>query len=106
LLPSHAKTAYTNWKTKYLKMCSATRYRVASNGEETVSEGIGYGMLLTVGHGDRTEFDGLWAFYKSRSTGGLMGWKGSGCDNTSDPNSASDGPTGSIAGCGPSGDHA
>jgi endo-1,4-beta-D-glucanase Y len=44
-----------------------------------------------VGHGDRTEFDGLWAFYKSRSSGGLMGWKGSGCDNTSDPNSASDG---------------
>jgi len=91
ILPSHAKTAYTTWKTKYLKTCSGNRFRVAFNADETVSEGIGYGMLLTVGHGDRTEFDGLWAFYKSRSTGGLMGWKGSGCDNTSDPNSASDG---------------
>jgi endo-1,4-beta-D-glucanase Y len=91
VLPSHAKTAYTTWKTKYLKSCSGSRFRVAFNADETVSEGIGYGMLLTVGHGDRAEFDGLWAFYKSRSSGGLMGWKGSGCDSTSDPNSASDG---------------
>ncbi|HYQ17240.1 MAG TPA: hypothetical protein VEQ58_15815, partial [Polyangiaceae bacterium] len=30
ILPSHAKTAYTTWKGKYLKMCSASRYRVAS----------------------------------------------------------------------------
>ena len=91
LLPSHAKTAYTAWKTKYLKMCSATRYRVASNGEETVSEGIGYGMLLTVGHGDRTEFDGLWGYYQDHSSGGVMGWKASGCgSNTIDGNSASD----------------
>jgi endoglucanase len=90
LLPSHAKTAYTTWKTKYLKSCSGGRFRVAFNGDETVSEGIGYGMLLTVAHGDRAEFDGLWAFYKSRSSGGLMGWKVSGCDNTVDANSASD----------------
>jgi endoglucanase len=91
ILPSHAKTAYTTWKTKYLKSCSGNRFRVAFNADETVSEGIGYGMLLTVAHGDRPEFDGLWAFYKSRSSGGLMGWKGSGCDSTSDPNSAADG---------------
>lgn len=91
VLPSHAKTAYTTWKTKYLKSCSGNRFRVAFNADETVSEGIGYGMLLTVGHGDRTEFDGLWAYYKSRSSGGLMGWKASGCDNTTDPNSAADG---------------
>lgn len=90
LLPSHAKTAYTTWKSKYLKSCSGSRFRVAFNGEETVSEGIGYGMLLTVAHGERPEFDGLWAYYKSRSSGGLMGWKTSGCDSTVDPNSASD----------------
>ncbi len=91
ILPSHAKTAYTAWKAKYLKMCSATRYRVASNGEETVSEGIGYGMLLTVGHGDRTEFDGLWGYYQDHASGGVMGWKASGCgSNTVDGNSASD----------------
>lgn len=91
LLPSHAKTAYTTWKSKYLKMCSATRYRVASNGEETVSEGIGYGMLLTVAHGDRAELDGLWGYYKDHSSGGVMGWKASGCgNNTVDGNSASD----------------
>jgi endoglucanase len=92
LLPSHAKTAYTNWKTKYLKMCSATSYRVAFNGEETVSEGIGYGMLLTVAHGERPQFDGLWNYYKAHSSGGLMGWKTNGCNGgVTDPNSASDG---------------
>jgi len=91
ILPSHAKTAYTTWKGKYLKMCSATRYRVASNGDESVSEGIGYGMLLTVAHGDRTEFDGLWGYYQDHSSGGVMGWKASGCGtNTVDSNSASD----------------
>jgi endo-1,4-beta-D-glucanase Y len=90
ILPSHAKTAYTTWKTKYLKSCSGNRFRVAFNADETVSEGIGYGMILTVAHGDRAEFDGLWAYYKSRSSGGLMGWKASGCDSTTDPNSASD----------------
>jgi endo-1,4-beta-D-glucanase Y len=91
ILPSHAKTAYTIWKGKYLKSCSATRYRVASNGEETVSEGIGYGMLLTVAHGDQAEFDGLWGYYKDHSSGGVMGWKVTGCTGgTSDPNSASD----------------
>jgi endoglucanase len=90
LLPSHAKTAYTTWKTKYLKTCSGGKFRVAYNDSETVSEGIGYGMLLTVAHGDRAEFDGLWAYYKQHSSGGVMGWKVSGCDSVVDGNSASD----------------
>jgi endo-1,4-beta-D-glucanase Y len=90
LLPSHAKTAYTTWKTKYLKTCDNGRYRVAFNDSETVSEGIGYGMLLTVAHGEQPQFDGLWNYYKDHSSGGLMGWKVAGCGNTTDPNSASD----------------
>jgi len=92
ILPSHAKTAYTTWKGKYLKSCSASRYRVAFNGEETVSEGIGYGMLLTVAHGDQAEFDGLWGYYKDHSSGGVMAWKVTGCSagGVTDPNSASD----------------
>jgi endo-1,4-beta-D-glucanase Y len=91
ILPSHAKTAYTTWKSKYLKSCSGARYRVASNGDETVSEGIGYGMLLTVAHGDRPEFDGLWGYYQDHASGGVMGWKASGCgNNTLDGNSAAD----------------
>jgi endo-1,4-beta-D-glucanase Y len=90
LLPSHAKTAYTTWKTKYLKPCNDGKFRVAYNASETVSEGIGYGMLLTVAHGDRPEFDGLWAYFKQHSSGGVMAWKVSGCDSVVDGNSASD----------------
>jgi len=89
-----ALAAYEDWKAIHLEDCGSGVQRVRWENaklDATVSEGIGYGMLLTVGHGDRAEFDGLWAFYKSRSSGGLMGWKGSGCDSTSDPNSASDG---------------
>ncbi len=90
LLPSHAKAAYTTWKTKYLKSCAGGKFRVAFNATETVSEGIGYGMLLTVAHGDRTEFDGLWAYFKQHSSGGVMAWKVNGCDSVVDGNSASD----------------
>jgi endo-1,4-beta-D-glucanase Y len=90
LLPSHAKFAYTTWKSRYLKSCPAGQFRVASNGDETVSEGIGYGMLLSVAHAERAEFDGLWAYYKARSTNGLMGWKANGCGGIADPNAAAD----------------
>jgi endo-1,4-beta-D-glucanase Y len=90
VLPSHAKTAYTTWKTKYLKNCGNGQYWVAYTASEAVSEGIGYGMLLTVAHDERTEFDGLWAYYKAKSSGGLMGWKVSGCGGVQDTNSASD----------------
>lgn len=90
LLPSHAKTAYTTWKTKYLKQCDNGQYWVAYTASEAVSEGIGYGMLLTVAHGEQAIFDGLWAYYKAKSSGGLMAWKVSGCGGVQDSNSASD----------------
>jgi endoglucanase len=90
VLPSHAKTAYMTWKTKYLKNCGNGQYWVAYTASEAVSEGIGYGMLLTVAHGEQSIFDGLWAYYKAKSSGGLMGWKVSGCGGVQDSNSASD----------------
>jgi len=90
ILPSHAKTAYTTWKTKYLKSCGNGQSWVAYTATEAVSEGIAYGMLLTVAHGDQADFDALWAYYKAKSSGGLMGWKVSGCGGVQDSNSASD----------------
>jgi endoglucanase len=90
ILPSHAKTAYTTWKTKYLKSCGNGQSWVAFTATEAVSEGIGYGMLLTVAHGDQADFDALWAYYKAKSSDGLMGWKVSGCGGVQDGNSASD----------------
>ena len=59
---------YTSWKSKFYTDCGNGMARVA-NGQgsgNTVSEGMGYGMLLAVGNNDKTAFDALWAFYKAR----------------------------------------
>ena len=45
------------------------------NGNDTVSEGIAYGMLMAVYMVDKATFDGLWAYAKARRDGkGLMNW--------------------------------
>jgi endo-1,4-beta-D-glucanase Y len=90
-----AQAAYNSWKSTYVKSsCKAgTTLRVtfddpgnsyitpASNG--SVSEGIGYGLLLSAYFGDKTTFDGLWAYYVAwKDANGLMHWiinDGGGC---------------------------
>jgi endo-1,4-beta-D-glucanase Y len=89
---SDATAAYDRFKSKYIEDCGNGEMRVATNGQETVSEGIGYGLLLAVGHNDRAVFDGLWNYYKSHRDGnGLMNWKISGCTtSTLGQNAATD----------------
>lgn len=65
-------TAYTNWKTKFF---DGTKVIRPENGNDTVSEGIGYGMLIAVFMNDQAMFDPLWTFAKSHLDGkGLMTW--------------------------------
>lgn len=73
------QSSYDTWKANYLlDDCGNGYYRVDnSNGDgSTFSEGQGYGMVLTAYFGDKTAFDGLWAFaQKNFNPGtGLMGW--------------------------------
>jgi endo-1,4-beta-D-glucanase Y len=79
-----AKSAYEAWKAGHLEDCSAGVWRVrweTTKLDATVSEGMGYGMLLTVTHGDRTAFDGLAAYVtKMHDANGLMHWLRYGCD--------------------------
>ena len=79
-----AQQAYDEWKSVHLEDCGGGVYRVPwENGrlDATVSEGIGYGMLLTVAHGDQSAFDGLYAYYnKALDEYGLMHWLRYGCD--------------------------
>jgi len=86
-----AYNAYNTWKSNYVVACGS-QYRVLfDDGSSTVSEGIGYGMLLAAYAGDKTLFDGLWAYYKANSDGnGLMNWKIGGCSGASGTNGASD----------------
>ena len=64
--------AYQNWKAKFFDGTKVVR---PENGGDTVSEGIGYGMLIGVFMNDQSMFDTLWSFAKSHNDGhGLMAW--------------------------------
>lgn len=77
--PSDVAAAYTNFKT-YFETCGDGSIRVKTNGDETVSEGIAYGMLAAVGNDDQASFNGLWAYYENHKNGnGLMDWKINAC---------------------------
>jgi endo-1,4-beta-D-glucanase Y len=88
-----AQYEYNRWKNLYLVTCN-DMYRVATtDNEQTLSEGTGYGMLLTAYYGEKDYFDGLLEFYKSKRTStanGLMAWNVT-CEGINDPNCATDG---------------
>lgn len=79
-----AKNAYEIWKEARLEDCGEGVFRVRWDNDRpdaTISQGIGYGMLLTVAHGDRNAFNGLWKYYQaSMNERGLMHWLRHGCD--------------------------
>lgn len=73
--------AYNLWKTNFVKDDGGGRLKVIrpENGNDTVSEGIAYGMLIAVNMNDQPLFDGLYAYWKSKkaagsSSAGLMTW--------------------------------
>ncbi|WP_338277447.1 glycosyl hydrolase family 8 [Corallococcus caeni] len=71
--------SYADWKAKYVTADGANgalRVQRPENNGDTVSEGIGYGMLLAANNGDRTTFDGLWKYAQSHlNENGLMNWR-------------------------------
>lgn len=83
---------YNIWKTNFVEACSNGRYRIKfDNPSETVSEGIGYGMLLSAYAADKTLFDGLWLYYKDNvNANGVMNWKINGCSGINGANGATD----------------
>ena len=79
--------AYQLWKTTFVAADGANfRVRRPEASDDTVSEGIGYGMLIAVNMNDKPLFDGLWGYWKAHAaanTGGvLMNWKIPGGDNS------------------------
>jgi len=100
---------FVDWKTNYYTECSngkgarvmwkdykATSAGCTENGSCTVSEGIGYGMLITVYMDNPTNntqpmFDKLWKYYQSfQDDKGLMHWKINGCDAATGTGAATD----------------
>ena len=64
--------AYNLWKATFVKGGKVIR---PENANDTVSEGIAYGMMIAVNMNDQTLFDSLWGTWKSNTAAGtLMNW--------------------------------
>ncbi|MBK8805207.1 MAG: hypothetical protein IPO21_00595 [Bacteroidales bacterium] len=75
-----ADKEYQSWISKYYVECSNNEARINYDGN-TVSEGIGYGLVITAYAGDKTKFDKLLKYYNNRKNGnGVMHWEYSGCN--------------------------
>ncbi|MGN6827029.1 glycosyl hydrolase family 8 [Paucibacter sp. M5-1] len=85
---------YDKWKARYLTTAGAGPggvrvYKPAPDNQESVSEGVGYGMLISVymaraDNSGKADFDGLLTYYNSKrrpktvggvTTPGLMAWR-------------------------------
>lgn len=69
--------AFQRWKSTFVTNDQGNlRVKRPEASNDTVSEGIAYGMLIAVYMNDRTLFDGLWAYWKAHPASGLlMTWK-------------------------------
>ncbi|HRU38461.1 MAG TPA: CIA30 family protein, partial [Candidatus Goldiibacteriota bacterium] len=92
---------YAQWKASYVTTSGANGYRrvvspEAINGYAncTVSEGIGYGMLLAAYFNDQALFNDLWAYKEWRNDGNqLMNWLIDSSGTVRGNNSATDADT-------------
>ena len=98
---------YTRWFTDHYVTCGTDMARVkgCTGDNNTCSEAIGYGMILTVAAGDQTAFDKLNRFRKALgleynkvfSSGGLMAWNsGDTCPPTAGGGNANNAPDGDL----------
>ncbi len=83
---SHLQQTFLSWKQNYITKSGAPKgtYRIqrgSANSYDTVSEGIGYGMLILVltdnaTNNNRQYFDGLYRYYQCYlDSYGLMNWQ-------------------------------
>ncbi|HEY5452620.1 MAG TPA: glycosyl hydrolase family 8 [Polyangia bacterium] len=68
--------AYDNWKKRFVRAGSPGQKVIRpENGDDTVSEGIAYGMMIAVYFDDKPLFDGLFQYWNAHvATNGLMTW--------------------------------
>jgi len=86
-------TEYASWKLLHVSSCDNGSMVVVKDGA-VVSEGIGYGMLLSAAMNDQPLFDGLAKYYFDHlDKNGLMNWQTGKCDapGNNNANAATDG---------------
>lgn len=65
--------AYVRWRDSFVN--GSGQVVDTENGNKVISEGIGYGMLLSAAMGDKATFDKIWGWASSNLDGnGLLGW--------------------------------
>jgi hypothetical protein len=83
---------YAMWKDRHFQDCGDGSACVPRDDGDCISEGIGYGMLITVGYDDQTAFDQLWAYFKKNMrSSGLMNWQTTACGGVIGDGAATDG---------------
>jgi len=102
----HVLSAYNEWKSNYVtsegtKVSGQLRVHTGAGGiswggssypYSTVSEGQGYGLLISVVMDDKEVFDSLWRYYDYYKNGnGLMAWLVDRYGNVVDWGAATDG---------------
>ncbi|HSQ42434.1 MAG TPA: glycosyl hydrolase family 8 [Fibrobacteraceae bacterium] len=93
---SALKTKFTKWYSNYYSESGNYARIKFDDTTYTVSEGIGYGMLILVYFSDasddyQSQFNKLWAYYQAHENGnGVMNWKIQGFNSTVGENGATD----------------
>lgn len=105
VLQADIQLSYDTLIRKYYEVCpDGQRARIkwvddsrGENGSNTVSEGIGYGMIIFVymdnaQNNTQEKFDKLWKYYLSFQDNqtGLMNWKTNGCSGVGQEGAATD----------------
>jgi endo-1,4-beta-D-glucanase Y len=91
------RDSYADWKQSYLTSTNARGFQrvIGSDKDrypnETVSEGIAYGMILAAYLDDQQTFDDLWGYAQEYfNTNSLMSWRINAAGEKVDQNSATD----------------
>jgi len=81
------QSEYSSWKAAFVEPCVNGSFVVVTDGS-VLSEGIGYGMLLSASMADQPLFDGLWKYYQDHlDTNGLMNSRTAKCEAPGNNNS-------------------
>jgi len=79
--PDRLDAEYAAWRAGHFHECPDGSASVRMGQDRVVSEGIGYGMLITATLGPQEDFDALHKFYEQAAKGssGLMNWECGAC---------------------------
>ncbi len=90
--PARLESEYAKWKGVHFQDCGDDTACVPRDDGDCISEGIGYGMLITAAFDDQAAFDKLWNYFKKhRRSTGMMNWQTTACGAAISDGAATDG---------------